>query len=242
VRATYALPKFGLASQNVSLAFDDRYFKSDVGFQGTPLPSNVVSSRPLTLRYALNYEQTGSSIGGHIEYVHNLRGGRADSDQDYTNARFGAHPNWNAYRYGIDASHPLATGWSVIGRFRGQYANEPLIPGEQFGVGGSGSVRGLRDREVTGDRGYSFTAEVQAPVVYADIAPFAFFDYGWRKHLTPVSGVALSDSASSLGIGMKWHWQRKLEVSAALARVMDGITGGTPQGHVKLEFSAFYRF
>ena len=242
VRATYALPKLGLASQNVSLAFDDRYFKSDVGFQGTPAQSSVVSSRPLSLRYAVNYEQAGGSIGGHVEYVHNLGGGRADGDQNYRDARFGASPDWNAYRYGVDASYPFGSGWSVIGRFRGQYTNEPLIPGEQFGVGGSGSVRGLRDREVTGDRGYSFTAEVQAPALYADIAPFAFFDYGWRKHVTPVTGSAVSDSASSLGVGLKWNWQRKLEINASLARVMDGITGGTPQGHVKLEFSAFYRF
>jgi len=246
LRATYALPKLGLASQNVSLALDDRYFKSDVGFLGQLLPSSVVSSRPLSLRYALHYEQAGGSIGGHVEYVHNLGGGRADSDVQYLNARLpgGASPNWNAYRYGIDASYPLASSWSVIGRFRGQYTDDPLIPGEQFGVGGPGSVRGLRDREVTGDRGYTFTAEVHAPVLYADIAPFAFFDYGWRKHVAPVPGVAVSDSASSIGLGVKWNWQRKLELNASLARVMDGVsaTGGTPQGHVKLDFSAFYRF
>jgi hemolysin activation/secretion protein len=244
LRATYALPKLGLASQNVSLALDDRYFKSDVGFLGQALPSSVVSSRPLSLRYALQYEQAGGSVGAHIEYVHNLSGGRADSDLDYLNARLpgGASPNWNAYRYGIDASYPFGSGWSLAGRFRGQYADEPLIPGEQFGIGGSGSVRGLRDREVTGDRGHSFTAELQAPALYADIAPFAFFDYGWRKHVAPVPGTAVSDSASSIGVGLKWNWQRKLDVSASLARVMDGVTGGTPEGHVKLEFSAFYRF
>jgi hemolysin activation/secretion protein len=244
LRAAYALPKLGLASQNVSLALDDRYFKSDVAFLGQSLPSSVVSSRPLSLRYAVNYEQAGGGIGGHIEYVHNLHGGRADSALDYLNARLpgGASRNWNAYRYGIDASYPFGSGWSATGRFRGQYADEPLIPGEQFGIGGSGSVRGLRDREVTGDRGHSFTAEVQAPARYADITPFAFFDYGWRKHLAPVPGTALTDDASSIGVGLKWHWQRKLEVNASLARVLNGVTNGTPQGHVKLEFSAFYRF
>ena len=244
LRATYALPKLGLASQNVSLALDDRYFKSEVGFLGQSLPSSVVSSRPLSLRYAVNYEQAAGSIGGHIEYVHNLQGGRADSDREYFDARLpgGASRHWNAYRYGIDASYPFGSGWSATGRFRGQYTDEPLIPGEQFGIGGSGSVRGLRDREVTGDRGYSFTAELQAPARYADITPFAFFDYGWRKHLAPVPGTALTDDASSIGVGLKWHWQRKLEVNASLARVLNGVTSGTPDGHVKLEISAFYRF
>ena len=231
LRGTYALPKFGLVSQNVSLALDDRYFKSDVGFQGTALPSNVVGSRPLSLRYTARHEQ---AEGG--------RGGRADDDLAYTTARVGAHRNWNAYRYGIDASYSFSGGWNLSGRFRGQYADEALIPGEQFGVGGSGSVRGLRDREVTGDRGHSFTAELQTPELYAGLAPFVFLDYGSVKHVVPVVGVDSSNSASSVGVGLKWNWQRKLEVSAALANVVEGVAGGTPQGHVKLHFSAFYRF
>lgn len=244
LRGTYALPKFGLVSQNVSLALDDRYFKSDVGFQGTPLPANVVGSRPLSLRYTARHEQAEGGIGGYIEYVHNLSGARADSDAEYAIARVGASRNWNAYRYGIDASHSFGGGWNLTGRFRGQYADEALIPGEQFGVGGAGSVRGLRDREMTGDRGYTFTAELQTPELYAGLTPFAFLDYGSTKFVVPVAGLSSSNSASSAGVGIKWNWQRNLEVNAALAGVLDGVSGtsGTPQGHVKLHFSAFYRF
>jgi len=242
LRGTYALPKLGLVSQNVSLALDDRYFKSDVGFQGIALPSSVVGSRPLSLRYAVQHAQAEGSIGAQVEYVHNLRGARADDDLAYSTARVGADPNWNAWRYGIDASYSFSGGWNLSGRFRGQYADEALIPGEQFGVGGTSSVRGLRDRETTGDRGHSFTAELQTPELYAGIVPFVFFDYGSVKHVVPVVGVDSSNSASSVGVGLKWNWQRKLEVSAALANVVDGVAGGTPQGHVKLHFSAFYRF
>jgi hemolysin activation/secretion protein len=251
VRGTYALPKLGLVSQNVSLALDDRYFKSDVGFQGAPAQSTVVSSRPLSLRYTARHEEAENGIGGHVEYVHNLRGGRADDDISYGGvggtggARPGASPNWNAYRYGIDANYSFGSGWNLTGRYRGQYASEPLIPGEQFGVGGSGSVRGLRDREITADRGHTFTAELQAPNLNAGLAPFAFFDYGHVKYVAPApAGQNSSESVSSIGVGLKWNWQRKLEVTASLARVLNGVgtATGTPDGHVKLDFSAFYRF
>jgi hemolysin activation/secretion protein len=242
LRATYALPKFGLVSQNVSLALDDRYFKSDVGFQGTPLPSTVVGSRPLSLRYALSHVRAESSIGAHIEYVFNLKGARSDSDLEYNAARAGASRNWTAWRYGADGSYSFGAGWNLSGRFRGQYTEEPLIPGEQFGIGGAGSVRGLRDREATGDRGYSLTAELQTPEIHTGLIPFVFYDYGSRKHVTPVVGTSISDRASSIGVGLKWTWQRNLEASAVLADVVDGVSGGTPKGHVKLHFSAFYRF
>jgi len=245
LRGTYALPKFGLVSQDLALALDDRYFKSDVGFLGQPLPSSVVSSRPLSLRYTARHEERENGIGGFIEYAHNLGGSRADDDFDYNAARAGASPNWNAYRYGIDANYAFARGWNLLGRFRGQHASEPLIPGEQFGLGGPGSVRGLRDREITADRGHSFTVELQAPNLHAGLAPFAFLDYGHVKYVAPApAGANLSESVSSIGVGLKWNWQRNFDLTASLASVLNGVgtTTGTPQGHVKLDFTAFYRF
>ena len=69
------------------------------------------------------------------------------------------------WRWGLDVNHTLGAGWNVSGKLRGQYANDALIPGEQFGIGGTGSVRGLRDREATGDRGYTLNLEATTPPV-----------------------------------------------------------------------------
>jgi hypothetical protein len=54
-------------------------------------------------------------------------------------------------------------------------------------------------------------------------------------------------AASSAGIGVRWNWQRRLDVATDLAYVLDGLPGpvgtpGTPSGHVKLHFSVYYRF
>jgi hemolysin activation/secretion protein len=159
----------------------------------------------------------------------------------YNAARTGATSDWEAWRYGLDATYSIGTRWSVNGRFRGQWAQEPLIPGEQLGIAGMTAVRGFREREVTGDKGYYVNLEVNGPPVFMDIAPFAFFDAGARKLVTPIIGSSSSDNISSAGAGLRWKWQR-VDLNLSWAHVLNGVANGTPRDHDKLHFSAFYRF
>jgi len=243
--ATYALPKLGSMSHNVMLGIEDRYFKSTVGAAGALIQSPAVSSRPVSLRYTARAEQPEYGIGGFIEYVANVDGGRANDDVSYNNARAGASRHWDAFRFGLDANYSFGSGWSLVGRLRGQEASEPLIPGEQFGIGGVASVRGLREREMSGDKGAFINLELHTPA-WNGILPFFFYDAGWRKHVTPVAGLPSSDSASSIGVGARWTWEKRLEVSATVATVLNGVSLGTApatdSGHTKLNFSVFYRF
>ena len=243
--ATYALPKFGSMSHNVTLGIEDRYFKSTVGAAGALIQSPAVSSRPVSLRYTARAEQPEYGIGGFIEYVANVGGGRANDDVSYTNARAGASRNWDAFRFGLDANYSFRGGWNLVGRLRGQEASEPLIPGEQFGIGGVASVRGLREREMSGDKGAFINVELHTPA-WNGILPFFFYDAGWRKYVTPVAGLPSSDSAASVGVGARWTWEKRLEVSATVATVLNGVSLGTApatdSGHTKLNFALFYRF
>lgn len=232
-------------SQHVTAGIEDRYFRSTIGSQGALVQSPAVSSRPLSLRYLARTEQPEYGIGGFLEYVSNLDGGRANDDTSYNAARAGARRGWDAFRYGLDANYAFGRGWSFVGRLRGQEANQPLIPGEQFGLGGVASVRGLRERETSGDKGAFVNLELHAPA-WNTISPFAFYDAGWRGHVTPVAGLPDSDSAASVGIGARWSWEKRLEVSATIASVLNGVSLGTSpatdSGHAKLNFSLFYRF
>lgn len=244
--ATYALPKFATMAHHVTLGFEDRYFKSTIGQAGAGIQSPAVGSRPVSLRYTARAEQPGWGIGGFVEYVANVDGARASDQAAYTAARAGAPRNWDAFRYGLDAVYAFGGGWNFVGRLRGQEASDPLIPGEQIGIGGVGSVRGLRERETSGDKGAFVNLEVHAPV-WNEILPFAFYDAGWRKLVTPVGTFPTSDSASSAGIGARWSWQKRLEASATIATVLNGVSLGpgvpaSDSGHTKLNFSVFYRF
>ena len=246
LRGTYALPKFGTVNHQASFALDNRYFESSVAAGGGALQTTPVGSRPLTLRYLARHEQAEGGIGGYLEYVANLDGGSSNDAAAYNAARTGAPQRWNAWRYGVDAQYTLAGGWSLVGRLRGQQSRDALIPGEQFGLGGVGSVRGLRERETAGDKGYTVNLEAFAPQLEWGLTPYAFYDTGRRTYVKPVPGLTSSESAASAGIGARWNWQKNLELNATLASVVDGISLGTTpasdSGHAKLNFSLFYRF
>jgi hemolysin activation/secretion protein len=239
-KVTYLLPRIRDVVHNVSLGWDERYFKSNVSFLGAPLPSATVGSRPITFRYQARIEREQAALAGYIEYAHNLSGGRANGDFDYAAARPGADRDWNAYRFGLDGTYTLAR-WTLSAKYRGQYTTEPLIPGEQLGLSGASSVRGFREREVTGDKGHFVNLEAQAPPVFADLTPLVFYDFGHRSFVVPVIGQSMHDNISSAGAGLRWRWQR-LDLNVTWAHVLNGVGGGTPRDHDKLHFSAFYRF
>lgn len=242
VRFDHAFRKINLVNHGLSIALDHRHFRSEVDFGGSSLPSSEVDSRPLSLRYLASSERNWGGVSAYLEPVINLSSGRAGDEEEYQAARDGADPDWKALRYGADAHYAFDSGWALTGKFRGQLANEPLIPGEQFGLGGDNSVRGLRDREIAGDRGYFVSVEAHAPAWKGGLVPALFFDHGGRKNVEPVAGVADYDNAASLGVGVRWKTESRFQASADFAHVISGLDDGTPAGHNKLHFSLFYRF
>ena len=252
-RLAYAMPKWGEVSQQISVALDDKHFESNslvtLPGNGSVTLGSPSHSRPLSLRYLARSERTWGNVSGYGEIATNLPGGNANTDFDYNAARVGAAPDWHALRYGFDANYALGA-WGLSARLRGQYSGSALIPGEQFGLGGATSIRGLREREFTGERGYTLTLEALGPALVDTLKPVVFFDYGEAtlRSTAAVPGLtSRNETASSIGAGIRWKWKQQLDVSADLAYVLNGIAGnvtvpGTDAGHVKLNFTVFYRF
>lgn len=254
LKLNYALPKIGETIQNLSLAVDDKFFHSGVIVDVAVEPIADVRSRPLSLRYSARYDKTWGSVGGYVEYSRNLSGGEANDNDHYEDSRSSssgtARASWHAYHLGFDATYASENGWGLSAKARGQYANKPLISGELFGLGGVGSVRGLRDREFAGDQGVTLSFEAIGPALVDTLRPVVFYDWGEAHLVAPLSTTLVGDlhqKAASVGIGARWQWRNQLDLSADLARVVDGVSGsgttpGTPAGHTKLNMSLFYRF
>jgi hemolysin activation/secretion protein len=91
-----------------------------------------------------------------------------------------------------------------------QLADRPLVPLEQFGLGGQDSVRGYRQDQLFTDSGVFASAEVRIPILrlpklgnaVLQLYPFVDFGYGFNK----TSGTNPSpNSLVSVGLGLRFQ-------------------------------------
>jgi hemolysin activation/secretion protein len=78
-------------------------------------------------------------------------------------------------------------GTEVVFRTDLQLSNHPLMPLEQFPIGGPASVRGYREDEIAMDQGVASSLEVRVPLVHTtsghllQLAPFVDVGHGWNE-------------------------------------------------------------
>jgi hemolysin activation/secretion protein len=94
----------------------------------------------------------------------------------------------------------------LLARGSWQLSPDVLISGEQFGLGGLGSVRGTDlDRPITGDSGLSATLEIQTPELAQGLRLLGFVDGGWlSNHKANGANRLSSDRLASVGLGLRY--------------------------------------
>lgn len=223
-----------------TVAVDDKIFENNIDFLGIPLGVDV-RSRPLTLSYAGEWRLEKASINFQLNYLRNLPGGSSSDGPTYAAARAGATRTWKALHFTSTASYALPKGWLANVILNGQYSDEPLISGEQFGIGGNNSVRGFEERAVTGDRGVRASLEAWTPPLLYNVRLLGFLDTGYVKTLEAAPGQVRSDTLASLGLGLRWRWHDKLSVNLDYGHEINAARVANAGG-VKSHLSIFYRF
>lgn len=226
-------------SHALEIGVDDRFFDNDVMFGGTQIAVDV-RSRPISFAYQARFDRAQSTFGGRVEYAHNLSGGGDNNDAAYMANRANASRDWDVWRYRLDGQWRVAS-WLLTARANAQYSDDPLIPGEQFGIGGATSVRGLREREVTGDRGMSGTLEAMAPLPWEGWFGVLFVDGGKVRLKGPAAGQPSRQDAASVGIGLRWTVMRRFSLAIDAAQVLDG-TAVSDDGDRRVHASFIYQF
>jgi len=151
---------------------------------------------------------------------------------------------------GLTRDQKFYDDWGVRLHADGQWASEPLISNEQFGIGGLAGVRGYRDGQEYGDTGWRTTIEPHTPLfnlgmVDATLPMYVrfsiFTDYGRRYLLDPTPGRKRELGLWGTGFGFNGVIGDRVDYRFNIAfPLLDtpGVTAGKP----RLSFAVSVQF
>jgi hemolysin activation/secretion protein len=191
---------------------------------GTSQDETDVLSLPLLLGYSFTYSMQSAAFSGGFSLASNIEAGSNNTDEDYATVRTCADTGWSALRFNLAYDRLFAGNWMFHLGLSGQNSSDLLIPGEQYGVGGSGTLRGAEERSVTGDSGHQISVELWTPA-YAGSRFLLFVDAASVEfNNTPgFAGSGQSFDLSSAGLGWRWTWKQQLSVSLDYGVILEGL-------------------
>jgi hemolysin activation/secretion protein len=121
----------------------------------------------------------------------------------------------------------LPLGIESVFRFDVQLSSDPLLPFEQYALGGHATVRGYRENQLVRDMGGAVSLEARIPILRAgdgrallQLAPFV--DYGYSVYrargFTPYPRNLLS-----VGVGLRWSITRWMQLQAHWAERLKDV-------------------
>lgn len=252
------LSRVGEGKQQISVGWDWRQFLNDCslgvfGAAGCGSAAASVGVRPLSLLYNL---QSLGRYSAHVQWSANgLPGGRHGAQADFNAVRPGAKARYQVLRAGLSTVSALGEEGTLYWRNALQVTPHGLVPGEQFGLGGAGSVRAYLERELVGDQGFSTSVEWATPLKAVNQSPWwtqawptaptlnaaAFADAGVLSNRLGTRCQADRSTCQLVGVGLGFslvqqgRWQGRLDLGHALRNA-----ASTQRGHNRLHFSFSY--
>lgn len=219
--------RMGLYDSQLTLAIDHKAYRNDVDYAGAQLGGDVTVD-PLSVSYVGQWAQFSNSANLYLTGVRNVPGGSQGSEADFTAARSGATRNYALLRYGAGYIRTLLDGWQLRLSVNGQWTRDALVPGEQFGVGGAASVRGLQERDLSDDKGVTANAELHTPNLCAAFSGgrarcdlLTFFDDGHLSRNDALPGEPTRLLVDSAGAGFRLNMGRSLTAQLDYGHVVN---------------------
>jgi len=227
-RWNYYLPKFADYEHKIAFGLDYRAFENQVLFQGTSVVPDV-TVHPASLTYSGLSRGTASELSFYASGAKNIPGGKDGDDAAFQASRAGASADYSVFRYGFNYVRQFRNEWQSRLGFSGQYTQDPLVSGEQFGVGGPDSVRGYELRELANDRGMAAQLELYTPDLARGVGLsdsyklrlLGFFDYGSVSRVDPLPGETTEAFIKSAGIGMRVDYRKSAVLRLDLAQILE---------------------
>jgi hemolysin activation/secretion protein len=206
-RYNLVLPRRGEYESRLVFGADYKAFKNSVLLAGQDF-GNDVTVRPVSLAYTGTLLTPGAEANFSLSAVQNVAGGPRGEAGDFNRARFGAKASFKALRLAGTYSTALAGDWQARMIANAQLTRDALVPGEQFGAGGSTTVRGFNERDLSTDSGVLLNYELYTPDLCQRVnwqcRLLAFYDTAYGKRNHALAGELTSTTISSAGLGLRF--------------------------------------
>ncbi len=227
-RWNYYLPKWRDVEHKVYLGLDYRAYKNNVSLGGIGGFVPDITTHPVSVGYGGLLRMAASEWAFNGSVSTNLPGGNDGTSTDFERSRTGATGNYTILRYGTSFSHAYRSEWQSRIAFTGQYTQNALVSGEQFGIGGPDSVRGYLPREASSDTGYATQIEVYTPNFAKAVGMgdkwrtrvVGFYDFGsvWRNN--PLAAELHGKYLASTGLGLRLTYGKSVSLRVDLAQIL----------------------
>jgi len=250
---TYRQPLYQSPTREFALSLtasrreSESEFLEDLLGEAIPFPSLGADEEGRTrisvLRFAQEWTQQGGQqvIAGRSQFSIGLDTLDSTINENGPDSRFFS---WRGQGQWVKL---LAADTILLVRGDIQLADAPLVPLEQFGLGGQQTVRGYRQDELLTDNGILLSSEMRIPLVRArridgllQIAPFVDIGHGWNLDATDPDPSLVA----SVGLGLLWRMGDRLSarLDYGLPLVDTDTEGGSLQEdgfYFSLRFTPF---
>lgn len=228
-RYTLNFPRRLKLDHKLVFGADWRAYQNDVRFAGDG-PNQVpdITVHPLSVGYGARFQGQNQEVSALLGVLHNIPGGDKGDSATFEATRTGADADYTTLRLNLQYVRALPRDFQLSLAANGQYTDDLLIPGEQFGIGGMDSVRGFYEREIANDKGYAASVSLLSPDLGTALGLplrmrlLAFADYGevWRNDPLP-DEIAEEDIAGA-GLGVRAAYKQTLSLRLDYAWVLNG--------------------
>ncbi len=231
-RWNYILPRWKELEQKLAIGLDYREYRNQVLFGGVGIVPDI-TVHPASLTYSGLRRYAAAEASFFLSGSANIPGGNDGDQAAFDLARPGATANYTILRGGFNYVRQFQNQWQTRLQMNGQYTNDLLVSGEQYGIGGPDTVRGYLLREVAGDRGYSGQVELYTPDVARHLkAPddlrmrfLAFYDYGSVANNDPLPGEISHFVLASTGVGLRFSYAKSFSLRFDVANILKAAPG-----------------
>lgn len=247
LQLTFTHPFLRTRKENFSgrILFDYKNTDTDTGSAST----NLYEDKTRTVEVGGTYD-LADSWGGVNLFDFSFKQGfdiLGATDQDDAKSRANGKDVFTKLNFEASRLQTISGPLGVLLAASGQYSFDPLLAGDEFGIGGAEFGRGYDFSEITGDSGIDAKIELQYGFetnsnIVNSLQLYTFYDIGavWQRSQLP--GENGRDSLTSVGFGTRFNLFNTAAGFVELAKPLTREVQSENDKDVQLNFGISYLF